>query len=250
MDRIVFYTEGVEPERLTSEVTDVDVTTVHSQRRLIECLVDDPALVAAVVHITVVNPQWSQFLDSVTQSFPMLPVLLLRPAPGAGCPDEYPCLDPDAPNANIGAAVAHLIGDRSRGERRQHHRFAWPLTATLVGGDGTLHRISEISAGGAYLEPAGSGFESGLSYLLEIHFQNFKMRAGCTILDPRHLSSQKSSGFGVRFSDLSADASAFIDRIVQDALVEVLLDPSATPEVPSLDDSDDLLSIGSEFSLA
>jgi len=249
MDRIVLYSEGVEPERLTHDISDIEIVTVYSQRRLIECLVDDPSLIAAVVHIASVDPQWTRFLDSISQSFPRLPVLLLRPSPGAGCPDEYPCLNPDAPNANIGAAVQHLIGERGQSERRKHHRFAWPLTATLVGGDGVIHRISEISAGGAYLEPMATVFETGQAHQLEIHFQNFKMKASCVILDPRHTSSHKSSGFGVRFVDLSAEAASFIDRIVNDALVEVLLDPGAAPSIPSLED-DDLLSIGSEFSLA
>ena len=158
-------------------------------------------------------------------------------------------MDDDASDETIQGALDDLVGSAPQRDRRKHHRYEWPLRATLVGGDGTVHRVSEISAGGAYLESAGSAVGSGQMCKLEIHFQNFKMQARCAILDPRHSSSRRSAGFGVRFVDLSDEAVEFMNRIVQDTLIKVLIDPSASPAVPSLDEEEDLLSIGDEFSL-
>jgi PilZ domain-containing protein len=249
MDRLVFYSEGLEPEIIKAAVTDVDVLAVYSQRRLIEALVDEPALVGAVIHITELNASWSTFLDSVSRTFARLPVLVVRGDGSGDCPDGFSCMTDDASDEVIREALDTLVGAVPERERRQHHRFEWPLRGVLTGGDGSTHRISEISAGGAYLEPVGSMPGSGEQCGMEIHFQNFKMLANCAILDPRHTSSHKSAGFGVRFVDLSDEATAFIGRIVQDALIAILVDPTATPPVPTIDEEEDVLSIGCEFTL-
>jgi hypothetical protein len=249
MDRIVICSEHAEPGALGGHFDRAEIIPVYSQLRFVECLVDDPALVAAAIRIDTMTDQWAQFLESVSQSFPLLPVLVVRPAGGPPSPDAYPCLDATATAEEIAAGLRSLIDQRQHSERREHHRFEWPLRGMVVGGDGTFHRISEIGAGGAYLEPVGARFDTGQSCVLEIHFRNFKMQANCVILDPRHMSSTRSNGFGVRFVDLSDESSAFIDRIVHDALVEVLTDPGSRPEIPALDDPDELLSVGDEFSL-
>ena len=249
MDRLVFYSEGLEPEIIRDALTEVDVLAVYSQRRLIEALVDEPTLVGAVIHVAKMDAQWSTFLDSVSRTFALLPVLLVQPAGAGDCPDGFSCMRDDASEETIQVALDNLVGTGPHRDRRQHHRFEWPLRAILAGGDGITHRISEISAGGAFLEPVGSILGSGAQCGMEIHFQNFKMRAQCAILDPRHTSSRRSAGFGVRFVDLSAEATEFIDRIVQDALVAILVDPTTKPSVPTLDEDEDLLSIGDEFTL-
>lgn len=249
MDRLVLYSEGLEPEIVRNALSDVDVLTVYSQYRLIESLVDDPSLVGAVINVVEMTPQWATFLASASRSFPLLPILIVRPAGSNDCPEGFACIDDDVSLETIGEALDNLVGGAPLRERRKHHRYEWPLRATMTGGDGTVHRISEISAGGAFLEPVGFLGDSGQMCDLEIFFQNFKMLARCAILDPRHSSSRRSAGFGVRFVDLSSEAAEFVNGIVQDALVKILTDPSANPAVPSLDEEEDLLSIGAEFSL-
>ena len=249
MDRLVLYSEGLEPEIIGHGLSGVAVLAVYSQHSLIESLVDDPSLVGAVIQVMEMTTQWANFLTSISQSFPLLPVLIVHPPDADECPDGFMCMVDDASDETIRKTLDELVGGALQRDRRKHHRYEWPLGATLTGGDGTVHRISEISAGGAYLEPIGSVVGSGQTCDLEIHFQNFKMRAGCVILDPRHSSSRRSAGFGVRFVSLSEEAIEFVDRIVQDALVKILMDPSANPAIPSLEEEEDLLSIGDEFSL-
>ena len=249
MDHLVFYSEGLDPEIVRSALTGVEVLTVYSRSLLIESLVDAPSLVGAVINVAEMTPHWAGFLASASRSFPLLPILVIRPAGTNDCPDGLVCLDDDASAETIQGALDDLVGGAPQRDRREHHRYEWPLRATLTGGDGTVHRVSEISAGGAYLESAGSSVGSGQVFDLQIHFQNFKMQVRCAILDPRHSSSRRSAGFGVRFVDLSDEAVEFVNRIVQDTLIKVLIDPSASPAVPSLDEDEDLLSIGDEFSL-
>ncbi len=249
MDRLVFYSEGLKREVVRNALTGVDVLAVYSQRSLIESLVDDPSLIGAVINVVELTPQWTTFLESISRSFPLLPVLIVQPAGTEDCPDGFVCMDDDASDEAIRGTLDNLVGSTLQRDRRKHHRYGWPLRATLPSGDGTVHRVSVISAGGAYLEPAGSLLDSGQMCDLDIYFQNFKMRARCAIMDPRHSSSRRAAGFGVRFVDLSDDAVEFINRIVQDALIKILIDPSASPAVPSLDEEEDLLSIGNEFSL-
>ena len=249
MDRVVLYSEGLEPEIVRNALIEVDVLAVSSQLRLIESLVDDPTLVGAVISVAEMTAQWTNFLASVLRSFPLLPILIVRPSGPNDCPDGFACVDDDASDETIQEALDKLIGGAPQRDRRKHHRCDWPLRATFAGGDGTVHRISEISAGGALLEPVGHVVDSGHVYDVDIFFQNFKLRTRCTILDPRHVSSRRLAGFGVRFVDLSDEATTLLDRIVQDAIIEILVDPTASPAVPTLDEEQDLFSIGEEFAL-
>jgi hypothetical protein len=42
----------------------------------------------------------------------------------------------------------------------------------------------------------------------------------------------------VRFTELSEDSMLLIDRIIQDALVQTLMEPEGEPEVPTLGEED------------
>lgn len=248
MDRVVLHAEGADPALIRRAAPGLEFIEVHSQRRLVEALVGEHELTGAVIGIGEISERWEHLLDSISRSFPLLPVLIVQPPGKLNCPDEYGCVEVDADESELALALQAAFGGVQK-ERREHHRFEWPLQARIVNGDGTLHRIAEISAGGAFLEPVGSGVKSGDETELEILFQNFAMKTRCRILDPRHVSSHRSAGFGVRFPELSAEASRFIDRIVDDALVQLLLDPSMSPSVPSLDEDEDILEIGDEFTL-
>lgn len=227
----------------------VEVTAVYSPHRLVESLVDDPALVGTAINLTAVTDEWRELLRSIARAFPVLPTLVVL-APGAGsCPEGIQCVQDDVENDEFRRTFEKVFGAGQPRDRRTHHRFEWPLQVRFSDGDRTVHRISQISAGGAYLEPVSHPLDTGEVLEMEIHFQNFMMRARCEILDPRMSSSRRSAGFGVRFLELSADGAAFVDRIVNDALAAVLLDADARPSVPTIDEEEDILSIGGEFSL-
>ncbi|MFW5814890.1 MAG: PilZ domain-containing protein [Spirochaetota bacterium] len=246
MDQLVFYSGSTDPSDVPAALPEVAVTTVHDRHRLVEALVGDPHLIGAVVEIEAMNDEWDHFISSAKRSFPLLPLLVLTPV--NACHDEVACVDTNAEAGVVSERIAEFFAVPRQRERRDHHRFDWPLRASLAGRD-EVHRIRELGAGGAFLEPATSIPPPGSTCEISICFQNFTMTATCEILDPRHVSSRSAPGFGVRFTSLSPRASAFIDRIVADALASMLLDPSARPEVPSIDEEEDVLAVGDEFSL-
>jgi hypothetical protein len=250
MDRIVFYSEGLEPEFIQQALPSAEVVTVYSQRRLIEALVDEPFLIGAIVDIGTLTPEWKVFLESAARSFAVLPVLVAVEEEYPECPEGFVCIDRNGSDTVVADALVKRFGDCLPKNRRQYHRFNWPLTARVVDDDGTVHKVTEISAGGAFLEPHGSALGPEEQCELEIYFQNFVMTTSCTILDPRRVASHREPGFGVRFDNLSDSAREFINRIVSDALIQVLTDPTTEPPVPSIETEEDVFSIGDEFSLS
>lgn len=250
MDRLVYY-EGVDdPTDLHQAVPAVEMTTVANRRSLVEALVGDPQLVGAIIELDELDASWRRFLESARRSFPLLPIVVIAPAgPDAEAPPQgVETIDSAAGADSVAASVARRVSVPRRPERREHHRFDWPLRASLVGTD-EEHRIRELSAGGAFLVPATVIPPPGSTCDIRICFQNFTITTACEILDPRHTSSRHDSGFGVRFVSLSDEASAFIDRIVNDALAKLLLDPDSEPAVPSIDEEEEILAVGDEFAL-
>ncbi len=248
MDRLVHYCEGVEPSIIQVAASDVEVVAVYSRHRLAQALIDEPSLLGAILDLDEMTTDWLAFVESVLMSFPLLPVLLITPELPASCPDTVMCLLREAPESELRSAIGKLTGSHLPRERREHHRYQWPLRAT-IGTDDTVHRISEISAGGAFLEPVGTAVRGGEEHEITIYFQNFRMRTRCSVLDARHVSSKNTNGFGIRFTNLSPEGTDFIDSIVHDALIATLTDPTAEPEIPMLNEEEDLLSIGEEFAL-
>jgi hypothetical protein len=246
MDQLVFHSTALEPSILSGALPDLHIHAVYSRFALVEALVETEGLVGAVVDIEHPTPEWIQFLSSARESFPLLPLIVT--ARGCEGLESIPCVDLEMDTPTLTRRIREHLSAPGQTDRRRHHRFSWPLRACLEGAE-TVHRIAEISAGGAFLEPVAPVPGPGSRCTIEIEFQNFRLRTTCEILDPRHVSSRSTQGFGVRFVDLSGQGQAFIDRIVNDALAQLLLDPSARPTVPTIGETEDVLSSGDEFSL-
>lgn len=253
MDRIVHYSEGLEPEILqqiaTEALPNTEMVTCYSKRRLVEALIDEPELVGVVVDTRELDHDWLRFIDSAMSHFPLLPVLVAHAAEIDSCPEGYLCVNWDADDATLSAALVGAFGHVRSQNRREHHRFDWPLRAELSEVSGTTYSIRELSAGGAFLVPVTAKPESGETHDIDIYFQNFKIRTQCTVLDARDGTDTRSPGFGIQFEDLSEPTREFINRVVEDAIVQTLTDPAAEPAVPSIDEEEDVLAIGDEFSL-
>jgi hypothetical protein len=246
MDQLVFYSGSTDPSGVQSALPEVTVTTVYDRYRLVEALIADPHLIGAVLEIDAFDEEWSRFMTSARRSFPLLPLLVLCPTDASH--DAAICVDTRIGEGAVATAIVEFFAAPRPLQRRDHHRFDWPLRASLVGGE-EIHRIRQLSAGGAFLEPAATVPAPGSACEIRICFQNFTMTTTCEILDPRNVSSREAPGFGVRFPELSPEASTFIDRIVTDALAQTLLDPDAEATVPTIDEEEDILAVGDEFSL-
>jgi hypothetical protein len=248
MDRLAWYNEDSASPAMEQAAQGLQVVVVSSLRELAEAIIEQPSLMGVVVETARLDDEWQSFLTSVRQSFAVLPILLVVPDKPASCPPGVRCVTPASASDEIARALRDLADEEGARERRHHHRYQWPLAATIVGGDGTRHRISEVSAGGAFLEPVAPTVQSGETYELDIYFQNFKMRVTGYVRTARAAGSDGDDGFGLEFVDLSADAVAFLDRVVHDALVQTLLEPESEPDIPVISMEEDLLTIGDEFS--
>ena len=246
MDELVFFTTALKPPVIEAALPGVRVRPVYSRFSLVEALVESPELVGALVDVDELTDEWTHFLQSARESFPLLPIAVT--AKGGGCIEDTYCLDLNVDPSDLGTQLAEFFGGPRAPERRQNHRFAWPLRARIEGSN-IEHRIAEISAGGAFLEPIAPIPGPGSRCTISIEFQNFGLNTTCEILDPRHVSSRARPGFGVRFVDLSEKAADLINRIVNDALAQMLLDPSARPQVPTIEEVEDVVDLGDEFSI-
>jgi len=243
MDQVVFFSREIDAELVTEALPEVAVSTVYARRTLVEAILANAQLIGAVVEPDA-SDDWPAFLASIRRSFPLIPLLVLSDA----CTDGYTCVDPELPREQLVRVMADFHSAPRPTERRRYHRYEWPLRATIAGSS-TVHRIHEISAGGAFLEPVSPIPEPRTECEIQIRFQNFTMTTNCEILDPRHVSSRAAPGFGVRFTALSGTAEEFIDSVVTDALARVLLDPTSVPEVPSIDEEEDRKVVDSPFAV-
>ncbi len=89
----------------------------------------------------------------------------------------------------------------------------------------------------------------GTDITLRVCFQDSSFTSECHVLERRMASSNLPPGQGVQFTSLSDRAREIIDRIVSDALMTILFDPNAEPDVPSLGDDDLEMSLTPEFTL-
>jgi hypothetical protein len=249
MDRLVLYSDpSLEPVPDIS-IPEYDVHTVHYTRDLVDAVVDDSRLIGVVLLMRVADHGWQRLITSIRNSFSLLPLLVGTRAPFADPPRHIETFEFDGDASHADERVAAFAQAHASSERREHHRFDFPLRAKLDNADSPVHRIGKISAGGAFLIPNKTDIVPGTTCEIEILFQNFSITTSCEILDPRRADSNQAEGFGIRFTSLSPEATSFIDRVVHDALVETMMNPDARPSVPSLDEDEDLLSIGDEFSL-
>ncbi|MFP4377172.1 MAG: PilZ domain-containing protein [Spirochaetales bacterium] len=250
MNRLVLYCDPSMDPLPEVTVAEYDLVTVHYTRDLVDAIVDEPRLVGVVMLMRVADESWQRLIVSVKKSFPLMPMLVGTRAPFAKPPGTIETFTFTDVNDKTSERVTTFAREHAATERREHHRFDFPLRAKLDSADTPIHHIGQISAGGAFLIPNKTDLTPGTICEIELLFQNFSITTNCEILNPRHVDSRAGDGFGIRFTSLSPAATSFIDRIVHDALIETMMNPDARPPVPSLDEDEDLLSIGDEFSLS
>jgi len=250
MDRLVLYSDPSLDPVPEVAVRGYDLVTVHYTRDLVDAIVDEPRLVGAIMLMRVAEESWKRLIVSVKKSFPLLPLLVGTRAPFSKPPATIETFTFTDSNAETSMRATAFASAHAATERREFHRFDFPLRAKLDATDAPIHRVGQISAGGALLVPNKTTLTPGTICEIELLFQNFSITTTCEVLNPRHVDSTAQDAFGIRFTSLSPAAISFIDRIVHDALIETMMNPDARPAVPSLDEDEDLLSIGDEFSLS
>jgi hypothetical protein len=218
MDAVLLYSSSPQARNLLAALSAHRVLPAGSLPELTRLLVGEPDVLCLVLQPGKHAPE--DFLDSLKASFPVLPVLLV----------------PEGPTAGELTELSARIESLQRTERRNKPRFDWPLqgSLSLPGAGPEPYDLRALSSSGAFLQCGGPCPPAGSRGRLHVRFQNFSLETACQVLDTRRASSRLPDGFGVRFTDLGAEAQARLDRIVRDALVQAILEPESEPELPSL----------------
>ncbi|MFP4619385.1 MAG: hypothetical protein ACLFMZ_11130 [Spirochaetaceae bacterium] len=88
------------------------------------------------------------------------------------------------------------------------------------------------------MESSSRFHEPGKLASIRITFRNFQMFTECTILERRAPSGSLPPGFGVRFENLQERSRDILNRMISDAVFQILIEPEITPPVPSLFEED------------
>jgi hypothetical protein len=234
MRKIVVYSESMQPKLLEDAVSDLELKMVSGRRELVAAIVGERDLHAVIIQKDSLDDPYRKFLGSLKANFPFLYVGIVAPADMSGNLEGHHLIDLET--ADTTAEIRRFLEGKTFGNRREHHRFDWPLKGYVSYDKESWqeYRLRSISSGGAFLECGASLPVPGTRAYLRIVFQNFSLSTSCEVLDARQASSNLPLGFGVRFLDLSEAAVQKIDQIVDDALMHVLLDPGFQPAVPSL----------------
>ena len=242
MEKILLYTQTLDPKMLIEAVGDRAVTSVSSRMQLAETIVENKNLLCLLIEIDGLDEEVNQFLQSLRKQFPILNVGVITRDTKADLPEGYSRIDLRLEKDALAQELRHLLSSLAVTNRRAHNRFNFPLKGYLST-DGKSWReypLSALSASGAFLECERDLPTPDTKGVLRIVFQNFKMVTQCEVLSPRHASSNFPIGFGVRFTDLTRASEVIIDQFVNEALVHSLVEPDYEAPTPSLED-DNLL---------
>ena len=218
MDEVLVFSPGRGAHDLQAALAAHRLHTAGSLAELTRLLVGEPGVLCLVLQPGKHAPE--DYLESLKASFPVLPVFLVHEEPTAG---EL-------------AELSQRIASLELRERREKPRFDWPLqgSLSLAGSEPEPFDLRALSSSGAFLQCGGPCPPAGSRGRLSVRFRNFSLETACEVLDTRMASSRLPDGFGVRFTELGAEAQARLDRIVRDALVQAILEPDCEPELPSL----------------
>jgi hypothetical protein len=237
MGKIIVYCQTLDPALLAPALGGHEVIPTAGRSELVEAVIGENDLRGVLFQKEELSAEDRHFLASLKKSFPILALAIVSGETPARLPAGAAAIDSGLGSGALAEAVSGFAASISSANRREHQRFDWPLQGALSTDQRSWQSfpIRSLSAGGAFLVcPADCpvpGTEAGLRIL----FQDFQIRTRCRVLDPRQASSNLPAGFGVRFTELSTRAQELLDRIIHDALVEVLLAPEREPGLPSLD---------------
>jgi hypothetical protein len=242
MNKVLVYTQTLDPQTIISALGDQEVTSVNSFLRLAERVVEEKNLLCVLIQIDGLDEECQKFLTSLKKNFPILGVGVITKDTSADLPQGYSRIDVRLQGDAFNQEVQNFISSLVMTNKREHNRFDWPLRGflSLDGKTWTEYPLRSISAGGAFLECGSSLPVPGSRGVLRVVFQNFKMLTRCEVLDARQASSNLPPGFGVRFTELSDASKMIIDQIVQNALVSSLVEPEREVVTPTLGGEDQL----------
>lgn len=259
-DAVLIYSRVMRTDTAESATAPYRPIVVSTPGELATEIVAGRNLLATVIQTEELPSDLEQLLRSIRRHFPILPVLFVTDAelpieidgqyshiPGSLGPDE------------LSATLRTRLSELATRDRRRYNRYDWPLKGSILSSGAPGAGIAEnekpqflirsLSAGGAFLEHRDGMPTPGTDITLRVCFQDSSFTSECHVLERRMASSNLPPGQGVQFTSLSDQGREIIDRIVSDALMTILFDPNAEPDVPSLGGEDLEMSLTPEFTL-
>ncbi|NBF39308.1 MAG: hypothetical protein GVY14_02730 [Spirochaetes bacterium] len=272
-DAVLIYSRVMRTETAESATDPYRAIVVSTPGELATEIVAGRNLLAAVIQTEDLPADLEQLLRSIRRHFPILPVLFVTDSDlPAEIDGQYSHISGSLGSEELSETLRSRLSELATRDRRRYNRYDWPLKGSIlasgspgtgdsVGSGGTRapagtadddasqFRIRSLSAGGAFLEQRDGMPTPGTDITLRVCFQDSSFTSECHVLERRMASSNLPPGQGVQFTSLSDRGREIIDRIVSDALMTILFDPNAEPDVPSLGDDDLEMSLTPEFTL-
>jgi len=238
MGKIIVYTQTLDPAVLEQALEGYELVLTAGRSELVEAVVRESDLQGLIFQKQELEAADRAFLASLKKCFPILALAVISGKQAEALPPGAASIDGES--GGLTEEIDGFAAAISLSNRREHQRFDWPLQGALSTDEKQWQSfpIRSLSAGGAFLVCPSGCPEAGTEAGLRILFQDFQIRTRCRVLDPRQASSHLPAGFGVRFTELSDRGRELVDRIIHDALVEVLLAPEQEPNLPTLDQNE------------
>lgn len=242
MERIVIYTDALEVKTIAPALGDYEILRVASTTELARAIVERSRVTALIIEKAGIDESFQRLLSSIKKSFPILRICLIADPAARQDSTDPATIDCSIPSEGkrLVEELKTFLSNIDETERRDRPRFDWPLQGHLStdGNSWQTYNLWALSADGAFLESPVDAPTHGSRVALKVSFQNSRMVTECEVLDRRPPSLRLPAGFAVRFIQLNEDSIGLIDRIIQDALVQTLLEPDSEPEVPTLGEED------------
>jgi hypothetical protein len=242
MERIVVYTDTLKVETIEPALGDYEILRAASTVEMARAVVERSRVIALIIEKARIDESFRRLLSSIKKSFPILRICLVTGSEMGQDPADSQTVDRSIPlgGERLVEELKTFVSSIDVTERRNHPRFDWPLQGSLSVNEQSwqTYNLWALSADGAFLESPTDAPTQGSTATLKVSFQNSRMVTECKVLDRRPPSLRLPAGFAVRFTRLSEDSMQLIDRIIQDALVQTLLEPDSEPEIPTLGEED------------
>ena len=233
MDKVLVFSENIKIENIKN----LEIKYIYSKEDLARKLVSEDRIKCLIAEVPQINEESFLFFNSIKMNFPMLEAALIT-SESEKTIHGYNIINMN--DLNYYNKIEEFINNSQNRNKRVSNRFSWPLTAWFSGNDVEWEELEifSISSGGAYLK-SNSVFPGGGSRAkVKINFANFSLESECEVVDSQSRSSYYPFGFSIKFTSISDKGRVVLNKLIDDAVIKILMEPESEPAVPSLGGED------------
>ena len=231
MDKVIVFSENLRFEKKE----DIEINNIYSREKLAHILVSEENIRCLIAELPEMTYDYIKFFSSVKTNFPMLETAVITSDRNRKI-QGYKIINSN--EEGYTAEAEKFIIQSENKNKRDSNRFSWPLTAWFSDNDGEKWNeleIFSISASGSYLKTDSIFPKGGTSAKIRIIFANFSLESDCRVVDSMSRSSNYPFGFSIRFTTISEEGKIVLNRLINDAVIKILMEPESEPGIPSLE---------------